>query len=179
MPNCPGHLVGDFRCGGSLPTYTLDACCLASGRRGVCSQLQIRSPAKLKKLARSYRNTAILCRSSAHNVIYRGSSHRNLRAIIHSGFIPPRAHRPASQSRTTCGATPRSLPITDRQGGPHREHRLVGDGTEPDTGPSKNAGGYDTLESGAVMLSRDRLSALIPNLNSAAAAISIRMAATA
>jgi hypothetical protein len=38
---------------------------------------------------------------------------------------------------------------------------------------------YDTLESGSAMLSRDRFSALIPNLNSAAAAINIRMAATA
>ena len=39
--------------------------------------------------------------------------------------------------------------------------------------------GYDALESGSAMLSRDRFSASIPNLNSAAAAISIRMAATA
>jgi hypothetical protein len=48
---------------------------------------------------------------------------------------------------------------------------------EPPPGPGEN--GYDTLESGSPILSRDRFSASIPNLNSAAAAISIRIAATA
>src|SRR6516164_8602806 len=94
-------------------------------------------------------------------------------------FVPDRRFGAVTAS-TANRRTSRASTIKRAAGSPVATHgRGAIVPSHADTGRSENVGGYDTLESGSAMLSRDRFSASIPNLNSAAAAISIRTAATA